>query len=329
MLWLIVLSAALTVTVFMLLLLSAPAADTRKMRERLRRFVEAEAATAAETELMEEARRRGRVEKGAARQLLRVVSRSLDSQAGAKKLQAELEQADVLLKGSEFLVIQLLVAVGLAATGLVVTRGNVLAGLGGLLAGWLLPRMWLRKRKAARQKAFGAQLAESLTVIANALKAGYSFLQAMEMVAREMMPPISVEFGRVLREVSLGLPTEAALEAMTRRVGSDDLDLVITCVLIQRQVGGNLAEILDNIAHTIRERIRIHGEIKTLTAQGRFSGLIVSFLPFALGGLLYLINPKYIGSLFTNPLGQVMLVVALISEGVGIVVIRKITNVEV
>lgn len=328
MLWLIVLASFVTVTTLILLLASTPANETRQVRNRLRRFVENGAATAAEAELLEEARRRGRPQ-GPARQLLRVMSRTFDSQAGAKKLQTELEQADVLLKGSEFLVVQLLVAGGLGAAGFVVTRGNPLAALGGVILGYLLPRMYLRKRKAARQKAFGAQLAEALTVISNALKAGYSFAQAMEMVAREMMPPISVEFGRVLREMALGLPTEAALEAMVRRVGSDDLDLVITCVLIQRQVGGNLAEILDSIAHTIRERIRIHGEIKTLTAQGRFSGLIVSVLPFALAALLYVINPKYIGSLFAHPLGRIMLVVALASEALGVVVIRKITDVEV
>lgn len=327
--WLIVLTSFLATTAAILLLTSSPAAEKRQLRARMRRFLDGEVATAAEAELVEEERRRGRVRQGTGRRLLRVVSRSLDSRAGAKRLQRELEQADILLKGSEFLVVQFLVAAGLGAAGLAVTRGNVLAATGGLLVGYLLPRMYLRKRKAARQKAFGAQLAETLTVISNALKAGYSFPQAMEMVAREMLPPISVEFGRVLREMALGLPTEQALENMVRRVGSDDLDLVITCVLIQRQVGGNLAEILDTIAHTIRERIRIHGEIKTLTAQGRFSGLIVSFLPFALAGLLYVINPKYIGSLFTHPLGRVMLVVALASEALGVVVIRKITNVEV
>ncbi|MDI6869863.1 MAG: type II secretion system F family protein [Bacillota bacterium] len=328
MLWLIVVSAAATTTVVMLFLLSLPA-DTRKVRDRLRRFVDQQGITPAEAALLEEARRRGQTEKSPARHLLRLVSRSLDSQAGAKKLQVQLERADILLKGSEFLVINALVAAALGIAGLAVTRGNPMAAAGGLLAGWILPRLQLQQRIAKRQKAFNAQLAEALTVMSNSLKAGYSFLQAMEMVSREMLPPISVEFGRALREVSLGVATESALEAMVRRIGSDDLDLVVTCVLIQRQVGGNLAEILDNISHTIRERIRIKGEIKTLTAQGRMSGLIISLLPFALAGLMFVLSPKYIGQLLANPLGRGMLAMGLVSEGIGIFFIRKITNVEV
>lgn len=328
MVWLIILLAALSGTAVVLLLLSSPGADVKRTRERLRRFVEGQAATAMEAELLEEARRRGRVEKGGGRQLLRVLSRSFDSRQGAQKLQIRLERADVLLKGSEFLVLNFLAAGGLGLTGLLLTR-NPLLSVVGVVVGYLGPRIYLKQRIATRQKAFGNQLAESLNVVANSLKAGYSFLQAMEMVSREMLPPISVEFGRVLREVSLGVTTESALEAMTRRVGSDDLDLVITCVLIQRQVGGNLAEILDNIAHTIRERVRIHGEIKTLTAQGKMSGLIVSLLPFALAGILALINPTYMMRLFTHPLGRSMLVLGLASELIGVALIRKITNVEV
>ncbi|MGE5553699.1 MAG: type II secretion system F family protein [Betaproteobacteria bacterium] len=328
MLSLIAFMAFLTTTAVVLLLLSTPL-ETRRIRERLRRFVDQQGVTPVEAALMEEERRRGKTEKNPVRQLLRVVSRSFDSRAGAKQLQVKLERADILLKGSEFLVINLLATAGLALAGLVVTRGNPLAAVGGLVVGWLLPRMYLEQRTVKRQKAFNAQLAEALTVMSNSLKAGYSFLQAMEMVSREMLPPISLEFGRALREVALGVATETALEAMVRRVGSDDLDLVVTCVLIQRQVGGNLAEILDNISHTIRERIRIKGEIKTLTAQGRMSGLIISLLPFALTGLMFALSPKYITQLLTHPLGRPMLVMGLISEGIGVLLIRKITDVEV
>jgi tight adherence protein B len=324
----IALLAFLTATAVTLLLLSAPV-ETRRVRERLRRFVDQQGMTPTEVALLDEARRRGKTERSPARQLLRVASRSLDSQAGAKELQVQLERADLLLKGSEFLVLNLLAAAGLMVAGLVLTRGNPLAAAGGLLGGWMLPRAQLQQRIARRQKAFNGQLAEALTVMSNSLKAGYSFLQAMEMVAREMLPPISVEFGRALREVSLGVATETALEAMVRRVGSDDLDLVVTCVLIQRQVGGNLAEILDNISHTIRERIRIKGEIKTLTAQGRMSGLIISLLPFALTGLLFVLSPKYIAQLVTHPLGRTMLAMGLVSEVIGVLLIRKITEVEV
>lgn len=329
MVWLIAALACVAATTVTLLLLSTPVTDGKRMRERLRRFVEAAPLSPAEAALMEEARRRGKMEKSPVRQALRVVSRAFDSRTSARRLQTELERADILLKGSEFMVIQFLLAGGLGLTGLIIAKGNLLVALAGLGAGYLLPRTYLKRRQASRQKALAGQIAESLTIISNSLKAGYSFLQAVEMVSKEMAPPISVEFARLIREVSLGVSTETALESLGRRSGNDDLDLVITCVLIQRQIGGNLSEILDTIAHTIRERIRIKGEIKTLTAQGRFSGMIVSLLPFGLGAMIWIINPQYVNLLFTHPMGRSMLVFALISEVIGTLVIRKITDIEV
>ena len=160
--------------------------------------------------------------------------------------------------------------------------GNPLALLVGALIGFILPRFWLGRRKSGRLNAFNKQLPDTITLIANALRAGSSFLQAMELVVRESRPPISAEFGRVIREVNLGLPFEHALENMVRRVQSDDLELMATAISIQHQVGGNLAEILDSIAYTIRERIRIKGEIRTLTAQQRLSGYVVAVLPIGL-----------------------------------------------
>ncbi len=148
------------------------------------------------------------------------------------------------------------------------------------------------------------------------------------MVSREMAPPIGVEFARVLKEMNLGVTTEEALANLGERVVSDDLDLVITAVLIQRQVGGNLAEVLDSIAGTIRERIRLKGEVRTLTAQGRVSGLIIGVLPFALAGFIYVINPKYMMTLFTHPLGIAMVGYALVSMAVGMMMVWKIVNIE-
>ena len=155
----------------------------------------------------------------------------------------------------------------------------------GALIGFLLPRFWLNRRKSGRLNAFNKQLPDTITLIANALRAGSSFLQAIELVVRESRPPISTEFSRVIREVNLGLPFEQALENMVRRVRSDDLELMATAISIQHQVGGNLAEILDSIAYTIRERVRIKGEIRTLTAQQRLSGYVVGFLPIGLAGV--------------------------------------------
>lgn len=329
MLFVIVLMVFITATLAFFALFQSFDQEGRVVRDRLRRFVEESKQAAGELSAAADEQQRGKKAPSPLRVLLKTASRTLDSKEAAKKLQIELERADILLKGSEFLVINALVAVGLGVLGLIVTKGNPLAALGGLILGYLLPRAYLSRRQKDRQKRFVGQIADSLTLISNSLKAGYSFLQAMELVAQEMPPPISVEYRRVLKEVSLGVPTETSLEALARRVGSDDMDLVVTCVLIQRQVGGNLADVLDTIAFTIRQRIRIKGEIKTLTAQGRFSGLIVSLLPFALAGLVSVINPTYMKLLFTHPLGRPMLMVAFVSELVGIFVIRQITDIEV
>ena len=168
----------------------------------------------------------------------------------------------------------------------------------------MLPRFWLSRRKAGRLGAFNKQLPDTITLLANALRAGSSFLQAIELVVRESRPPISTEFGRVIREVNLGLPFEQALENMVRRVRSDDLELMATAISIQHTVGGNLAEILDSIAYTIRERIRIQGEIRTLTAQQRLSGYVVGFLPIGLAAFLFIAAPNFMDADVPEPTGD-------------------------
>jgi len=171
-------------------------------------------------------------------------------------------------------------------------------------------------------------LGDALGLVANSLRTGYGFMQALDMVSREMPAPIAPEFGRVLKEMNLGLSTEDAMSNLTTRVNSDDLNLVITAVLIQRQVGGNLAEVLDNIANTIRERVKLKGEVQTLTAQGRISGMIIGGLPFALGVFIYVINPGYMQVLFTNPMGKIVLGVAFVSQVFGMLIIRKIVDIK-
>jgi len=244
-----------------------------------------------------------------------------------KRMEHRLIQAGLPLKSQEFLV----VCLGCAMLGslLIMINGGLPGAVVGSVCGYYLPRVFLRIKIKRRAKAFNDQLGDTLILIANALRTGYSFMQAVEMVAREMMPPISAEFDRTLREMNLGVPTEVAMSNMAMRVDSDDLDLVITAVLIQRQVGGNLAEVLDSIATTIRERIRIKGEIKTLTAQGRMSGVIISLLPVALLVALKLINPGYIDLLFTQQVGQIMLGVAICGQLLGVVAIQKIVNIEI
>jgi tight adherence protein B len=253
----------------------------------------------------------------------------------------DLGAADLKLKPSEYLAIwgglTLGVPIVMFLVGFIVPSfQNPLILLVGLLIGFMGPRFWLNQRKSSRLKAFNKQLPDTVTLIANALRAGSSFLQAIEMVVRESRPPISTEFGRVIREVNLGLPFDLALENMVRRVKSEDFELMATAIAIQHQVGGNLAEILDSIAFTIRERIRIKGEIRTLTAQQRLSGYVVGGLPFFLAFFIFLAAPKFFDPMFVSPpdvigipLGVILFVIAIGAMGAGFYFIRRIVDIEV
>jgi tight adherence protein B len=253
----------------------------------------------------------------------------------------DLGAADLKLKPSEYIGLWAGAIVGLPVLffliGFVVPAfQNPVMLLGGVLLGFMAPRFWLNWRKGSRLKAFNKQLPDTVTLIANALRAGSSFLQSIELVVRESRPPISIEFSRVIREVNLGLPFDLALENMVRRVKSEDFELMATAISIQHQVGGNLAEILDSIAFTIRERIRIKGEIRTLTAQQRMSGYVVGGLPFFLALFIFVAAPSFFNPMFASPpevigipLGVILFGVAVMAMGAGFYFIRKIVDIEV
>ena len=269
------------------------------------------------------------------------LNKAVEQRDFGANLAREIARADLKLKVSEYLGIWAASTIGIPVLFLVFSVGlpalrNPLALLVGALIGFMIPRMWLGRRKSSRLNAFNKNLPDTITLIANALRAGSSFLQAIELVVRESRPPISTEFGRVIREVNLGLPFEQALENMVRRVKSDDLELMATAISIQHTVGGNLAEILDSIAFTIRERVRIKGEIKTLTAQQRLSGYVVGFLPIGLAGFIFVAAPKFFDPMFANPPGIIGLpagVIILFVGGfmmfIGFMLIRKIVDIEV
>jgi tight adherence protein B len=274
-------------------------------------------------------------------QALISLNRVVEQRDFGANLARDIARADLQLKPSEFLLIWGGTIVGVPIVMLLLSvvlspLGSPLFLLIGAVIGFFLPRFWLARRRNGRLGAFNKQLPDTITLIANALRAGSSFLQAVELVVRESPPPVSIEFGRVIREVNLGLPFDQALENMVRRVRSDDLELMATAISIQHQVGGNLAEILDSIAYTIRERVRIKGEIRTLTAQQRLSGYVVAGLPIALAGFLFVAAPGFMAPMFLNPpevLGLPAGVVILIFGGfmmfLGFMFIRKIVDIEV
>ncbi len=255
--------------------------------------------------------------------------------ANTKKLIAK---TDYKLRVSEYMALTIILAVvGAIAGGYFF--GGIVFNVIGLFVGSCIPKFMINRAAKKRVQTFNNQLGDMLNLWVNALRSGYSVLQGMETVATEMPAPIAKEFERVVQEVRLGLSVEQALDNMYQRVPSEDLDLVITAVNIQREVGGNLAEVLDSISFTIRERVRIKGEVRVLTSQGRASGWIITFLPVILSLILYAINPEYIGALFFRkgpwvlpgviPCGWLLTGVTLIMIAAGGAAIQKIVNIEV
>jgi tight adherence protein B len=244
------------------------------------------------------------------------------------KLADDLQKADLKLKSSEWVLAVAGIGVGLGLL-LAARFGTPIMLLVGPAASWLLSGVFLKFRQGRRTRAFNNQLGDTITLLSNALKAGYSFAQALSSVSRNASPPISEEFARATREIALGISVDDALNHMVQRNKSEDFDLLVTAVQIQRVVGGNLAEILDTIAYTIRERVRIQGEIRTLTAQARVSGIIITLLPFGLAGVLEVISPSYFGPMLSETLGHILLGVGIFSIAIGAAAIQKIVKIEV
>jgi len=192
-----------------------------------------------------------------------------------------------------------------------------------------LPILWLLFKRKRRFEKFAAQLPEALELIARALRAGHSLGAGFRLVASETSDPIGREFGRVFEEQNLGLPLEDALQGMTTRIPNLDLKFFATAVVLQRQTGGDLAEILDKIGHLIRERFKIWGQVQALTGEGRLSGIVLLALPPALFVAVYRLNPDYVMPLFTEDMGKKMLIGGILMQLLGALVIRKIVNIRV
>lgn len=255
------------------------------------------------------------------------VFRKKSTQSKPDPYRSLIAQADLEMTSEEFMLIRLLFTAAFGFIGYSMGKSLIIAALATGVT-WMIPRLFLRIRIKSKQKKFDAQLLDSISVISSSLKAGYSFFQALSAVVEETTPPLSKEFRIMLKEMSFGLSVDQAFKNLLQRIYTEDLHLLTTCVLIQRDIGGNLAELLDNIGETIRERQKLNGELKALTAQGRLSGSIVSMLPIALMVAFYFLNREYIMLLFTDKLGNIMLGLSMIMLTIGIVAINKIVKVE-
>jgi tight adherence protein B len=254
------------------------------------------------------------------------VARVLQGMHIARSLGDQLERSGWRLSVTELFAV--MAVSGLFAGVLASSRGPLLM-LPGAVLGALFPVLLVRMAVKRRKKKFVSQLVDALTLIANALKAGQGLLQAIDAAANQLKAPIADEFQHTLYDIRVGATPDDAFAALNRRMESDDLDIVITAIVVQRSTGGNLAEILENVSHTMRERIRIRGEIKTLTTQQQFSGYLVAGIPTALLFLFNLMNHAYVGPLFTTSIGHVMLGIAGGLQLFGLFMIRRIVNIEV
>lgn len=242
--------------------------------------------------------------------------------------QAEmLASADVPWRPGEFLTVRLTFAtVALAGCLALTDRTEIVAAMAA--AGFWLPVLHIKRRKAKRQSNFDMQLPDALQLIVNSLRAGFSFNKAMEVAAQASTPPISTDFGSVQREVSLGMTIEDALQAMARRAQSPEFDIVVSAYLIQREVGGNLAVIMEKVADTVRQRLRMRGELRVLTAQGRISGYVVGLLPVAVFGIVMVAAPDYLDPLLKSSAGGAALGFAVFWQALGVFMIKKITDIK-
>lgn len=265
------------------------------------------------------------------------LNRRVASSSMGDRIARELARADLKFKVAEYyaLVFISTLVVGVLAWAI---QGHIVSFIIGAVIGFFIPRFYVKRQQALRMRKFDDQLGDMLNLMVNGLRAGYSTMQAMEAVSRELPSPISDEFRRVVQEMQIGIPMEKALDNLYRRIPSDDLDFVITAINVQREVGGNLSEILDTISFTIRERVRIKGEIRTMTANVRASGTILSFIPVGLGLTLWFISPEYIGTFFAPTeflgLGQPLCGIIAMTVIVGLIVagyfiMMKIADIEV
>lgn len=270
-------------------------------------------------------------EKKEERKPLDAIDKAIAKRPFAQRWRQQLARADIKLTVAEFAALHAIAPVVFFGIGyFLLFRGDLIMSIVAGFVGFFAPRIYVSRATSRRLIRFEQQLPDSLGLWVNALRSGFSVLQAMEAISRDAPEPTSTEFKRVVQEVQLGIDVEDALEHLLARVESEDLDLVVTAVNIQREVGGNLAEILETISHTIRERIKLKGEIRVLTSQGRYTGYLISGLPIAVALFLSVIQPGFMNPMFENrTCGWPMIGIGLALIGMGMAAIQKIVNIDI
>ena len=245
----------------------------------------------------------------------------------SRRFEDSLAMAGIHISAQEFMALWCCLTLGPGLAGLLLNM-ELVAVLGICVVGFAIPPIMVQRSRSKQQQLFNKQLGESLTIMSNCMRSGYSFQQAMHSVSKEMQPPISTEFGRVVREINYGATLEQALNNMAQRVGSKDFDLLISAVITSTQVGANLSEVLDTISETITDRIRLREEVRVFSAQGRMSGIIIGLLPVAVMLFLMVLNPTYLTDFINHPIGKLLLIASVFLEAVGFFLINRIVDIK-
>ncbi|MBN1934228.1 MAG: type II secretion system F family protein [Anaerolineae bacterium] len=307
------------VVMLILALRSGGRREEAQLEQRLDSYIAGQEGKPTEKDIDQEAKRLSK--------LTESLGKVVEKQSFGVKIAERLARASIKLTVGEFVILSIISPVLFGALAFIIFRSFLF--LVGVLVGLFVPRMVVNMMSKRRLKQFNEQLGPAINLMVNGLRSGYSMLQAMESVARDMPVPTSEEFGRVTLEIGLGIPNDEALQHLGKRVPSDDLALMITAINVQHEVGGNLAEILDVISFTIRERVRIKGEIAALTAQGMMTGYVISGLPIALALILTAMNREYMGRMFTMTCGWIMIGVSVVMIVAGFFAMMKIVQIEV
>jgi tight adherence protein B len=255
-------------------------------------------------------------------------SNKRNKQKSNPKLDLMLSRAGIPLKADEYVIFKF-ISTAFVGFFLLLLTGSIVFLFIGLIIGYFAPKWWITRKQKMRLEKFNTELPDMITTIVGSLRAGFSFPQALQTVVEESEGPMEEELKVILKEMQYGTSLEDALNILKERMPSDDLDLMIQAIIIQRQVGGNLATVLDKIVQTIRDRIKIKRQLVTLTAQGRMSGIVIGLLPVFVGLFIYLIEPEYISLLFQHPVGLIMVAGGVVSGAIGFFIIRKMTVIEV
>ncbi|GAB4499802.1 MAG: type II secretion system F family protein [Anaerolineales bacterium] len=318
--WLLVIGGGLAVVLLIAGLVISRRSERSLVEERLGRYLEDEFQTSS-----------AKTDKKQSTPLTDWINARVEKTSFGEGIARELARADLKVKPGEYVAFVIIICFGLALIGYFLLGGPIAAAIAAVV-GLFIPRMYIKGQQQKRLQRFAEQLPDMLNLMVNGLRAGYSTMQAMEAVSRELPPPLSDEFRRVVQEMQLGIPMERALDNLLRRIPSEDLDFVVTAINVQREVGGNLAEIMDTISFTIRERVRIKGEIRVLTSQVMYSGRFLSILPLILMGILWVINRPYMMRFFnpeTRTCGLSMLGCGGLMIVAGYFVMNKIGDIEV